>query len=308
MSKKIAWIFPGQGAQVPGMGKDFAEAFPIAKETFEEADEILGEKLSSIIFEGPQELLTQTRYSQLGIFVTSVALLRVLRQQMPELQPTVCAGLSLGEYTALYASGRISFEEGLRLVQKRAHLMHEACEKAQGKMAAVLGMGDEEVEGALREVEGIWVANYNTPGQIVISGTEKGLERATALLKERGAKRILPLAVHGAFHSGLMHSAQEGLVPWVQKVSLKESEIGFVMNVPGARVEKGEEIRENLVRQVTSPVRWHQGIRAMGEIDLYIEIGPGKTLTGMNRKLGLQGVSLEKVEDLDQLAGVICNC
>lgn len=307
MSKRIAWLFPGQGAQYVGMGREFAQAFSIARETFEEADELLGEELSKIIFEGPEELLKQTRYSQLAIFVTSVALLRTLQQQMPDCKPAICAGLSLGEYTALFASNRISFEQGIHLVRERARLMHEACEKTRGGMAAVLGLDGAVIEEALSGIEEIWVANYNTPGQIVISGTEKGVEQATSALKAKGAKRVLPLAVHGAFHSGLMLSAQEGLAPFVAQAPFNEkTSIEFVMNVPGNFVETAEEIRKNLILQVTHSVRWHQGIQAIETkgADLYLEIGPGKTLTGMNQKIRTNAptLSLEKVSDLDEIA------
>ncbi len=314
--KKVAFIFPGQGAQYPGMGKDFAEQFAIARETFEEADDILGEKLSSIIFEGPETELTKTKYSQTGIFVTSVAILRVLQSQMPDLVPVFCSGLSLGEYTALYASGRLSFKETLLLVRERARLMNEACECEAGTMAAVLGLSGPDVEAALSGIGGVWVANYNCPGQIVISGTKEGVEAGSAALKAAGAKRVLPLQVSGAFHSGLMQSAQDQLTPFIQAASLTESSIGFVMNVPGQFVEDLSAIRKNLASQVTQSVRWEQGIRAIeqAKVDLYVEIGCGKTLAGLNRKIGVAAptVSVDKIADLEelnrQIQGLTCSC
>ena len=306
VKQKIAYLFPGQGAQYPGMGKDFFHSFPIAKETFQEADEHLKENLSKIIFDGPDTLLTQTRYSQLGILVTSVALLRTLSQQLPTLRPAVCAGLSLGEYTALIAAAKLSFKETLSLVGERGRLMNEACEKIPGAMAVVLGLDPPEIEQALRAQPEIWVANYNCPGQIVISGTIKGIENATSLLKEKGAKRIVPLNVHGAFHSGLMQSAQNELSPLIRAASFQESKIDVVMNVPGGFVATSEEIRSNAMLQVTHSVRWQQGILAMEErgIEVYLEIGCGKTLTGMNRKIGVKALSLslEKVADLEELS------
>lgn len=297
-----AFIFPGQGAQYVGMGKDFFDTFLVARETFQEADDLLGMHLSQIIFEGPEDSLTQTRHSQLAIFVTSMAILRAIQQQLPHLKPSVCAGLSLGEYTALCASNRLSFRDTLFLVQERARLMQEACVKVPGTMAAVLGLDSLSIESTINGLKEVWVANFNAPGQTVISGTKEGIERAALALKERGAKRVIPLAVSGAFHSGLMQSAQEGLAPLIEKAALLESSIPFVMNVPGGFVETVQEIRRNLVCQVTQSVRWEQGIEAMkaSGVDSFLEIGCGKTLTGLNRKMGISSLSaIDKVADLD---------
>jgi [acyl-carrier-protein] S-malonyltransferase len=314
--KKIAFIFPGQGAQYVGMGKDFADNFPIARQTFQEADEILGESLSKIIFEGPESELTRTKNSQTAIFVVSVAILRVLQQQMPGLQPSVCAGLSLGEYTALWASGRLSFKETLLLVRERARLMNQACEETSGTMAAILGLEGPIVEQTLKSVPGVWVANYNCPGQIVISGTKEGVEAGSTALKAAGAKRALPLQVHGAFHSGLMQSAQEGLAPFVAAAPIQDTKIRLAMNAPGAFVQDIIEIRRHLTQQVTHSVCWEQGIRAIEQerVDLYIEIGCGKTLNGLNRKIGtaVPTISVDRLTDLDEalrhIEGVSCNC
>lgn len=301
MDKKCAFIFPGQGAQYVGMGKDFYEAFPIAKETFEEADEILGFSLSKLIFEGPSQELTLTKNSQVAIYVVSIALWRVLKQQIPELTPFVCAGLSLGEYTALTASGRLSFEEGVSLVRARGLFMHEAGTHHPGTMAVCLGLEPAAVSAAAQPIEGVWVANLNCPGQVVISGTRAGIAEATTLLKEKGAKRVLPLEVSAAFHSGLMEEAQEKLAEKIEPVTLEESSVRFVNNVSGDFVEE-KEIRKQLIEQVTAPVLWERGVRAMEKegIDLYLEIGCAKTLAGMNKKIGAKGrtLSLEKVEDL----------
>jgi len=307
--KKIAFLFPGQGAQYPGMGKSFFDAFAIARETFEEADEILGENLSKVILEGPEELLTQTRNSQTAIFVVSMAILRVVRQQLPEMEPLACSGLSLGEYTALCSSNRLSFAETLKLVQERGRLMNEACVKTAGTMAAVLGMDAAGIEAAVKGMNGVWVANFNAPGQTVISGTKEGIERASVVLKEKGAKRVVPLVVHGAFHSGLMMSAQEGLSPWIERAPIQDSETVFVMNVPGRAVKEVAEIKRNLTSQVTQSIRWEQGIGAMKEmgIELFLEIGCGKTLTGLNKKIGVEGLSIDQVADLDALGFSVCN-
>lgn len=311
MSKdlKVAFLFPGQGAQYVGMAKDFFESFSVAKETFEEADDLLGRKLSSIILKGPQDVLTQTKNSQVAIFVASVAILRSVQKNFPEITPAICAGLSLGEYTALFASNRLSFEESLKLVQLRGQFMNDACEENSGTMAVVLGMTAEDAEALVKEINlpnDLWAANFNCPGQVVLSGTLKGIEFASVKFKERGAKRVLPLQVHGAFHSGLMLAAEERLSEHVLAANLKESSIDFVMNVPGAKVSSEAEIKKNLIKQVTHPVRWEQGIchiESSGGVDLYLEIGCGKTLTGFNKRIGTKSstVSIENVVELKNL-------
>ncbi|MBA3237889.1 MAG: ACP S-malonyltransferase [Parachlamydiaceae bacterium] len=307
-SSKIAFLFPGQGAQYPGMAKDFFQAFAVARQTFEEADDLLGRKLSTIIFEGPETELTETKNSQVGIFVASMAILRVLQEQMPDLKPAVCAGLSLGEYTALCASGRLGFADTLRLVDQRGRFMNDACEETKGTMAVVLGLEGQEVEVLVNQLampHDIWSANFNCPGQTVISGTARGIELATAALKTKGAKRVLPLQVHGAFHSGLMASAERRLKEYIQAALIKNSAIEFVMNVPGDFVSDTEEIKDNLIKQVTLPVRWEQGIRKMKQKDVktFVEIGCGKALSGFNKRIIADGisVSLEKISDLSAI-------
>lgn len=309
--KRTAFLFPGQGAQYSGMGKDFVENFPLARQTFQEADEILHRKLSKIILEGPDTELTETKNSQVGIFVTSMAILRVINDLYPSIKPFVCAGLSLGEYTALVASGRMDFASCLSLVQYRGHYMNEACEINPGAMAVVLGMEGKDVEALVKEINlprDLWVANFNCPGQVVIAGTKKGIETGAAAAKAKGAKRILPLPVHGAFHSGLMKPAEERLTEHIQQVEIKKSSVGFVMNVPGKFVQDGTEIKSNLIKQVTSPVRWEQSIRSMGEeaVDQFIEIGCGKVLMGFNKRIlpGASTLSIEITSELDQLAKI----
>jgi len=309
---KIAFIFPGQGAQYPGMMKDFLNSYAIARQTFEEADDILGRNLSEIILNGPEDLLTETRNSQTGIYVASIAVLRVIQELFPEFAPSVCAGLSLGEYTAATAAGILDYSSGLPLVQSRGEFMNEACEAYKGTMAVVLGLEADVVEKIVQDAnlpQDLWTANFNCPGQVVISGTKMGIEAGTELAKERGAKRVLPLQVHGAFHSGLMQKAEEKLAEVVKEVDLSDANTAFVMNVPGKTVSDLNQIRENLIHQVTSPVRWEQGIREIDQmgVDLYIEMGPGKTLAGFNKRIGTIAptASIEQVENLKLLESKI---
>ncbi len=300
--KKIAFLFPGQGSQFVGMGKDFYDAYPQARAIFDEADAILGRPLSKVIFEGPTEELTKTQNSQPAIFVMSLAALSVI-----DLKPSVVAGLSLGEYTALVASGRLSFEEGLKLVQFRADAMQEACEKTKGTMAAIVGLPAEKVDEIVAglNLDDLWVANYNCPGQTVISGTQSGVEKGMEALKEGGARRALLLQVSGAFHSGLMQLAQDKLAPQIEACALEDSAIALAMNVPGDFVKEKEQIRKNMIAQVTSSVRWEQSVRKMTDVELFVEIGCGKSLAGMNRQIGVSPtISIGKVEDLTKLEEV----
>lgn len=308
MTKKYAFLFPGQGAQYPGMAKDFYDQFPIAKQTFEEADQFLNRPFSKLVFEGPSAELTLTKNSQIAIYIASIAILRVVQQQFPELKPALCAGLSLGEYTALTAAGKLRFTDCLDLVRTRAEAMHQACEETKGSMQVVLGMTEEAVETVIRELNPphpVWVANLNCPGQVVIAGSIDALSIAGEALKLKGAKRVLPLEVSGAFHSGLMRSAQEKLKQKIATVPFHESAIEIVMNVPGDFVSSAQEMRQVLIDQVASPVRWEKGIRKMMEskIDVYIEMGPGKTLSGMNKRIGVAEptFSVEKSADLEEL-------
>jgi [acyl-carrier-protein] S-malonyltransferase len=308
MKGKVVFIFPGQGSQYPGMGKDFFFEFSEAKRTFEEAEDILHTRLTSIVFEGPESSLNETANSQVGIFVTSIAIWRVIQEFYPNLEPDICAGLSLGEYSALVASKRLEFGEALHLVNRRAQLMNKACELTKGTMAVVLGLEGDQVEEIVVKLnlpQELWVANFNAPGQVVISGTQKGIDAGIAAVKAGGAKRVLPLAVHGAFHSGLMQSAENELTPDIEQAVIKESPIRLVMNVPGDFVADSNQIRKFLIKQVTSPVRWEKGIRSIEKhgIDLYVEIGCGKTLTGLNKRIAVTAptVSVEKVDELKNL-------
>jgi [acyl-carrier-protein] S-malonyltransferase len=306
--KKIAFIFPGQGAQYVKMGHDFFRNFSVAREVFEEADEILQRKLSSLIFQGPEQLLTETKNSQLAIYATSMALLKTLKSLFPSICTFVSAGLSLGEYSALTSSGFLDYASGLRLVQYRGQYMNDACEETQGAMAVIVGLEASDVEEMVKQLSlpnDLWAANFNCPGQVVISGTLKGIEVGMQAAKAKGAKRALPLQVHGAFHSGLMKKAEERLKDHIDQALLKEGTAKLVMNVPGDFVSSLDQIRQNLIKQVVSPVRWEQGVSAMKRegVDLFIEIGCGKTLAGMNKRIdpAIKTISIEKIDDLKEL-------
>lgn len=289
------------------MAKDFYQNFSAARLAFEEADALLGRPLSSIILNGPVGELTETRNSQAGIYVASMAILRVV-QELYDLKPYVCAGLSLGEYSALTAGGWLSFIDALPLVQHRGQFMNEACESFKGSMAVIMGLETGIVEEIVKQVNlpnDLWVANYNCPGQVVISGTLRGVEAGMAAAKSAHAKRVLPLQVHGAFHSPLMQIAKEKLTPFIQKARLKEGSSQIVMNVTGDFVKGADAVKRNIIDQVTHPVLWEQGIRAMEkeDVDVYIEFGPGKTLSGLNKRIGVRAptLSIEQIEDLEQI-------
>ena len=314
MSKQIGVLFPGQGSQYVGMGKDFYATYQAAKDIFDRADRVLGYKFSDLIFAGSKEELTLTKNSQLAIFIVSYAIYRVCEQEIPWMKPVVCAGLSLGEYTALTASQKITFEDCLLLVQHRAQFMNDACVSHPGSMSVVLGMDEKTVEAALSALKplDIGIANLNCPGQIVIAGTVQALEIAAEYLKSQGARRILPLDVSGAFHSSLMKEAQDRLAPYLHKVHLMESSVDLVMNAIGEYVTDVSVIREQLIEQVIRPVRWEKGIHAMIDhrVELFIEMGCGKALSGMNKRIGVEvpTLSIEKIEDLQALLKECATC
>ena len=306
--KKVAFIFPGQGAQYVGMGHDFFRSFPEARHLFEEANDILKRNITETIFSASEKELTETKNSQPAIFVTSLALLKVIETLFSDLTPFATAGLSLGEYSALVAAKKLTFQEALPLVQKRGQFMHDACEKTKGTMAVVLGMQDDEVEEIVNSLglgHEVSAANFNCPGQVVISGSLQGIEHAKNALMAKGCKKIIPLQVHGAFHSNLMKDAQEKLTPFLIQSHIISSPIHLATNVSGNFVDDPEKIKEQLIEQVISPVRWQKAIKTMDQAgcELFVEIGCGKTLSGMNKRIGVKAptIAIEKVEDLKTL-------
>ncbi len=280
-----AYIFPGQGAQFTGMGLDLYEKSPLAKEYFEKANDILGFKITDIMFEGTAEQLKETKVTQPAIFLHSVILAKVLGNAF---QPEMVAGHSLGELSALVANGVLTFEDGLQLVSKRALAMQKACEMQESTMAAVLGLDDNVVEKTCAEIDGVVVAaNYNCPGQLVISGEIKAVEKACEVLTEKGARRALLLPVGGAFHSPMMEPAREELAAAIEATEFGGPTCAVYQNVVAKAVTNPNEIKENLIAQLTAPVKWTQCVQAMiadGGTE-FIEVGPGKVLQGLMRKI-----------------------
>ena len=278
-----AYVFPGQGAQFVGMGKDLYESNAKAKDLFDKANEILGYRITDIMFEGTDEDLKQTKVTQPAVFLHSV----ITALCMDDFKPDMVAGHSLGEFSALTAAGALSFEDGLRLVYARAMAMQKACEAAPSTMAAIIGLSDDVIEKVCSEIsnEGNVVvpANYNSPGQVVISGNVEAIKEACAKLKEAGAKRALPLAVGGAFHSPLMEMARVELAAAIEKAPVNKPVCPVYQNVDGMPHTDPKEIKDNLLKQLTSPVRWTQSVINMINDGMteFVECGPGQVLTGL---------------------------
>lgn len=279
-----AYVFPGQGAQFTGMGKDLYENSAVARELFEKANEILGFRITDIMFEGTAEELKETKVTQPAVFLHSV----ILAKTLEDFQPEMVAGHSLGEFSALVASGALSFEDGLKLVSQRALAMQKACEITPSTMAAVLNLDDKVVEDICATIDGVVVAaNYNCPGQLVISGEFKAVEAACEKMKEAGAKRALLLPVGGAFHSPMMEPAREELAAAIEATHFNDPICPVYQNVPANAVSDAATIKQNLITQLTAPVKWTQSVQQMiaDGATSFTEVGPGKVLVGLVNKI-----------------------
>jgi [acyl-carrier-protein] S-malonyltransferase len=286
-----AYVFPGQGAQFTGMGKDLYESSALAKELFEKANEILGFRITDIMFEGTADELKETKVTQPAVFLHSVILAKTLGE---DFKPEMVAGHSLGEFSALVANGALSFEDGLKLVSQRALAMQKACEITPSTMAAVLGLADNIVEDVCASIDGIVVAaNYNCPGQLVISGETSAVEKACEAMKAAGAKRALILPVGGAFHSPMMEPAREELAAAIEATTFSTPVCPVYQNVTANAVSDANEIKKNLIIQLTAPVKWTQSVQQMiaDGATLFTEVGPGKVLAGLINKIDKEAVT-----------------
>lgn len=301
---KIAFIFPGQGAQSVGMGKDFYDAFEECRTVIDQADAVLGNGLKTVLFDGPDDRLKETAYAQPAIFAVSMAALTALKLKYPTMQPDFVAGLSLGEYSALTASGALSLDETLKLIERRGTFMQEAAAAKKGAMAAVIGMEASAIQEICGSC-GAEVANFNAPDQTVITGAAEAVESACARLTEAGAKRVIPLSVAGAFHSSLMVSASEQFQAVIDEAPLSQAQVPLIGNVAAQPCVSPEEIRSELSRQIVSSVQWVETIKFMAQqgVTTFIEIGPGRVLKGLIRKINKDLIvkNLETTTDLEGL-------
>lgn len=302
--KEFGFLFPGQGAQAVGMGKDFYESSSHAKSVFDQANQLLGFQLTKLCFEGPDEELMRTVNAQIAIFVTSTVVLEAVRAQHPYLKPKLACGLSLGEFTALVALESISFEDGLRLVHRRGELMEEANQKNPGTMASILGLSIKDCASLCAETR-TELANLNSPEQFVISGPVKAVTEACEVAKAKGAKRAILLKVGGAFHSSLMEHAKTGLEDALRKTNIKVPKGIFIPNVTGEPASDPETIRTLLAKQLTNSVQWIKTMESVGRLGKteLLELGPGRVLKGLARKISpdLNVIAIEKRADLEQL-------
>ena len=306
---KVAFIFPGQGAQYVGMGRDFYEQTETGRKVFDQASEILGFSMPELVFE-PNDRLDITEYTQAAMVTAGIAMMKVLTEQTG-IRPDVAAGLSLGEYCALAAAGVMSEADAIATVRQRGIFMQQAVPVGIGAMAAVLGLEAAAIEEVLSDMEGVQIANYNCPGQIVISGKKEAVEEAGERLKTVGAKRVIPLNVSGPFHSRMLLDAGKKLAQVLEHVEIHKPVIPYVANVTAKYVTDENEVKELLERQVSSSVRWQQSIETMlaDGVDTFIEIGPGKTLSGFMRKINreVKTLNIEKLEDIEKIKTLMGN-
>ena len=299
---KIAFIFPGQGAQVCGMGKDFYDNTEIGRQVFDKATSLLGFSVPQLCFE-ENDRLDITEYTQTAMVTTSIAMMKVLEER--GISPDVTAGLSLGEYCALTAAGVMSADDAIKAVRQRGILMQEAVPVGIGAMAAILALDAAKIEEVLSSMEDVWIANYNCPGQIVISGRKEAVEAACEKLKEAGAKRAVMLNVSGPFHSKMLEEAGEKFGKVLDNIEISKPRIPYVANVTASYITDKEDVKPLLIEQVSSSVRWQQSVEAMIKdgVDTFIEIGPGKTLAGFMKKISRQvkTLNVEKLEDIEKV-------
>lgn len=299
---RIAFIFPGQGAQVCGMGKDFYDQTEIGRNVFDKATSLLGFSVPQLCFE-ENDRLNITEYTQAAMVTTSIAMMKVLEER--GIYPDVTAGLSLGEYCALTAAGVMSADDAIRAVRQRGILMQEAVPVEIGAMAAILALDAEKIEETLSSMEDVWIANYNCPGQIVISGRKEAVEAACEKLKEAGAKRAVMLNVSGPFHSKMLEGAGKKLGKVLDSIEIFNPRIPYVANVTASYITDKEDVKPLLIEQVSSSVRWQQSVEAMikNGVDTFIEIGPGKTLTGFMKKISrdVRTLNVEKLRDIEKV-------
>lgn len=304
---KIAFIFPGQGAQKVGMGKDFYECSETARKVVDKASELLKIDMKALCFE-ENEQLDQTEYTQAALVTICLAMTKVLQER--GLKPDVTAGLSLGEYCAIVAAGGMQLEDAITTVRKRGILMQNAVPQGMGAMSAVLGMSEDMVENVLEGIEGVSIANYNCPGQIVITGWKESVQKASEILKEHGAKRVMPLNVSGPFHSPLLKEAGEELKSVLEQVKYFPLQIPYVTNVTAKYVEDISQTKDLLAMQVASSVRWQQGVEEMIQhgVDTFVEIGPGRTLAGFMKKINkeVKVYNVASFEDVDKVVNELC--